>query len=289
MHEITPILELGQSPVTLPFEIHSMEWVERNRQDQINRPHRHNYYVLVWLREGEGTHQVDLETLPLQNETIYCISPGQVHWLRANGMPKGYVISFTAAFFGVEGENRELLEQLGLLHHFSKPVVIPVDEATRTEMNDMALHMMKEYDNYFLLRSEILRGYLKIFLIYLSRQFPSDTKPVAQSKGDELVQHFFSLLDKNFINQKMVTDYASKLVVTPNYLNEVVKRATGMPASYHIQQRVILEAKRLATYSQLSMKEIAYKLGFDDTAHFSKFFKKQAGESFSDFRKNAGS
>ncbi|MFN4312912.1 MAG: AraC family transcriptional regulator [Chitinophagaceae bacterium] len=285
MQANTPILELGQSPVTLPFEIHSMAWIERNRHEQNNRPHRHNYFVLVWVRQGGGTHQVDLETMPLVAETVHCISPGQVHWLHADAATDGYVISFTSAFLGMDAENRELLEQIGLLHKFSKSIVVPVDAVCREEMNDIAKRMTKEFENYFLLRSEILRGYLKIFLIFLTRQIPPEQKPTVHGRGDELVQNFFALLDKHFASQKMVSDYANRLVVTPNYLNEVVKKATGQPASHHIYQRVMLEAKRLATFTRLSMKEIAYQLGFDDIAHFSKFFKKQAGESFSDFRK----
>lgn len=83
----------------------------------------------------------------------------------------------------------------------------------------------------------------------------------------------------------MVTDYADELIVTPNYLNEVIKKITGFPASHHIQQRIVLEAKRQAAYSNLSMKEVAYQLGFDDMAHFSKFFKNASGQSFTDFKK----
>jgi AraC-like DNA-binding protein len=85
----------------------------------------------------------------------------------------------------------------------------------------------------------------------------------------------------------MVADYAAGFAVTPNYLNEIIKKSSGIPASEHIKQRVVLEAKRLAAYSDASMKEIAYSLGFDDVAHFSKYFKNVTGINFSDFKKNA--
>jgi AraC family transcriptional activator of pobA len=73
--------------------------------------------------------------------------------------------------------------------------------------------------------------------------------------------------------------------VTPNYLTEVVKKVTGNSASYHIQQRMVQEAKRLAMYSDANMKDIAYTLGFDDLSHFSKFFKNAAGMNFTEFKK----
>ena len=152
-------------------------------------------------------------------------------------------------------------------------------------MEEMAEKMVKEYSNFFLLRSEILKGYLKIFLIYLTRQFERSSQTETQSKNIDLVKKFLALIEEDFITKRMVTDYADKLIVTPNYLNEVVKKTTGFPASHHIQQRIVLEAKRQAAYSSLTMKEIAYQLGFDDTAHFSKFFKNVSGESFTDFKK----
>ena len=93
------------------------------------------------------------------------------------------------------------------------------------------------------------------------------------------------LVNKNFIQNKMVNDYASDLFVTPNYLNSVVKKVTGYSASYHIQQRIILEAKRLALDPEINMKEIGYKLGYEDVAHFSKFFKINGGVNFTNFRK----
>jgi AraC family transcriptional activator of pobA len=87
------------------------------------------------------------------------------------------------------------------------------------------------------------------------------------------------------IAKKMVSAYARDLHVTANYLNETVKKASGSPASYHIQQRIILEAKRKARHVRTSMKEIAYGLGFADLAHFSKYFKRASGINFTDFKK----
>src|SRR5258707_334196 len=94
-----------------------------------------------------------------------------------------------------------------------------------------------------------------------------------------------ALLKKNFSRTRPVESYAKHLAITPNHLNVVVKECTGQTAGYHVKQRLILEAKRLAVYSNLCMKEIADVLGFSDTAHFSKFFKNCAGLNFSEFKK----
>jgi AraC family transcriptional regulator, transcriptional activator of pobA len=281
----TPTLELSRSPASMPFEIHTMQWIDENRWQQNSIPHRHNYFVIVWVRKGNGVHLIDLDKYELQDNSVYCITPGQVHLLNTSGPVDGYVISFSAEFMGLAEENFDLLFNTGLFNTFSRSPVITVSADMRDEMEDMAGKMMKEYANFFLLRSEILRGYLKIFLIYLTRQFEKSNQGETQSRNIDLVKKFLSLVEKNYTSKRMVTDYADELVVTPNYLNEVVKKITGFPASHHIQQRIVLEAKRQAAYSALTMKEVAYQLGFDDIAHFSKFFKNASGQSFTDFRK----
>lgn len=285
MAGINPLLELNTTEVNMPFEIHTMEWIEENRWQQNHVPHRHNYFAIIWVKKGKGIHLIDLNKFELHDNTVYCITPGQVHLLKTNGPTEGYVISFTADFLGMAGENYDLLFNTGLFYTFSSSPVIPVSDDMQAEMEDTAARMIKEFSNFFLLRAEILRGYLKIFLIYLTRQFEKPLQNEGQSKTIELVKQFLALVDKQYTSLKMVTDYAGKLVVTPNYLNEVVKKITGFPASHHIQQRIVLEAKRQAAYSKVTMKEIAYALGFDDTAHFSKFFKNAAGQSFTDFKK----
>lgn len=263
-----------------------MEWLEQNRWQQNAIPHRHNYYVIIWVKKGTGVHLIDLDKFELQDHMVYCISPGQVHLLKQNGDAEGYVISFTNDFMGTDESNLEILYSSGLFNTFSQSPVIKVDDDVADEMEDAVKRMMKEFANFYILRSEILRGFLKIFLIYLTRQFEKSGQQPAQSKNIDLMRRFLALLEKNYTTKRMVTDYADELVVTPNYLNEVVKKVSGFPASHHIQQRIILEAKRQAAYTSVTMKEVAYHLGFDDMAHFSKFFKNASGVSFTDFKKS---
>lgn len=265
MAATTPLLELRKAENAMPFEIHTMEWIDQNRWEQNSTPHRHNYFVIIWVKKGGGEHLIDLEKFELKDNTIYCVTPGQVHLMNINGPANGYVISFTAEFMGLDEENFGLLFKTGLFHTFSHSPALEVNEELAEEMDDMAGRMMKEFSNYFLLRSEILRGFLKIFLVYLTRQVDKTVHTETPSKNTDMLKKFFSLLEKNYITKRMVTDYANEMIITPNYLNEVVKKFTGFPASHHIQQRIILEAKRKAVYSNLSMKEIAYSLPFQLT------------------------
>ena len=282
----TPLLELGNTATGLPFEIHSMEWIAANRWQRNAGAHRHNYFVIIWVISGSGEHRVDLNSYPVRDNTIFCIAPGQVHELKTEGPAHGFVISFTQEFLGAHDNQADLIFRCSVSASPDEGPVIPVSADMQQELLGVVTNLQKEYSNFFLLRSEVLRGYLKIFLVYLSRRVEVTATTAVPSRHGALLRSFSDLLENNFKKDHSVAGYASRLVVTPNYLNEIIKKSTGFPASHHIQQRIILEAKRQAMYSGVTMKEIAYDLGFDDVAHFSKFFKNGTGLSFTDFKKN---
>src|SRR5688500_2754106 len=154
MSVINPLLELSKSVVNVPFEIHTMEWIAQNRFQQNSMPHRHNYFVIIWVKKGAGTHLIDLEKYELEDNTVYCITPGQVHQLNTTGTIDGYVISFMAEFLGVAEENYDLLFNTGLFYTFSNSPVIKVNEEMSVEMEDAVAKMLKEYNNFFILRAE---------------------------------------------------------------------------------------------------------------------------------------
>jgi YesN/AraC family two-component response regulator len=136
----------------------------------------------------------------------------------------------------------------------------------------------REYSN------EILFRYFKIFLFYLGKQFSNCANKTTQSRNIQVTQEFKDLVDKHYKTKKLVSEYAYELNLTPNYLNEIIKKVTGRSAGHLIRQRIALEAKRYAMHSGVCMKEIGYHLGFSDMAHFSKFFKAAVGINFSEFK-----
>jgi len=98
------------------------------------------------------------------------------------------------------------------------------------------------------------------------------------------VKQFKNDVELYFRTHHKVNEYADRQHLTANHLNEVIKSETGTSTKDFIQNRLLLEAKRLARYSNLNAKEIAYRLGYEDVAHFSKFFKKWEGVAFTEFR-----
>lgn len=264
-----------------PFEIQVLKKEER---EEISESRAKELFKIIWIREGSGVLFVDMHAYTICSDTIYCIKPGQaVKFEHTEGMD-GYTLSFSSDFL-MAGTEMEPLFHSAFFHPLSPFSIIQVENRLKPEMLEITEKMIMEFSNTYPGKKEILRGLLKIFLVYLNRQQEGSPSKHIHPDQSGLATMFFNVLEKNFAIRKMVSDYARYLSVTPNYLNETVKRASGFPASYHIRQRIILEAKRKAAYVRMSMKEIAYDLGFDDVSHFSKYFKNGVGISFSDFKK----
>jgi YesN/AraC family two-component response regulator len=198
---------------------------------------------------------------------------------------EGFILSFKDSFVNLGAHEFDLACQASLLQLFSQLQVLFVQEEMVTDMMEIMIKMIKEFENEYSFKAQLLRRYFKIFLIYVSRQFEKRQETTHLSRETELTKSFMELLEKNFKEKKMVADYAAELYITPNYLNGIVKKNTGFSAGHHIRQRVVLEAKRMCRFSDAGMKEIAYNLGFVDSSHFSKFFKAVSGMNFSDFKK----
>lgn len=242
-----------------------------------------NQYALFWITRGNGYYLVNNQKQYFNNATLLSVKPDSLNELTFGGNMQGYIISFTDSFLGKDydpGSGYRFLPQI-----FSCLKEINIDPETEQDLLDITEIMFKEYKNHNMHRAEVLKRFFKIFLIYLSRQFDVAAQVIKPSRNQEIVQSFLTLLNKNFRSHKMVADYADQLAVTPNYLNEVVKKITGQSAGNHIRQRVAMEAKHQAAHPDNCMKKIAYDLGFCDMAHFSKFFKNTTGINFSDFKK----
>ena len=269
----------------IPFEIQTLQGCSQLISEQQGLPHRHPHVEIVWMKRGNGFLDIDLKRYKMGSNTLYCIIPGQLHQLEIEEA-EGYIISFTERLLN-SGDDFELMYRSGLFHLLMDSPGIRLDQEMADEIEEISRKLHRELSNGYLLRSEIIRRYTSIFLIYLARQFEGAFQLAAQTRNVRLVKNFISLVEKRYTDWKLVKEYACELSVTPNYLNEVVKKISGYPAGHHIRQRIVLEAKRQAASPNMSMKEIAYHLGFDDIAHFSKFFKSVYGKNFTDFRKES--
>ena len=277
-------LNRSKDKVQLPFfEILPLE---QSQPEKLARPHIQKNFEIVWIQEGACTQTLNQQQHFINQSNIHCSVPGQEHHLSIEDGSKGFIISFNESFLNGCYEDFDGTQEANFFRMLSQIPVLAIDKDWSAEMEGLVLKLLKEKDNHFLLKNEILSKYLKIFFIYLRRQFET-TRAYSAKSNNRMFNNFLWLLENNYREKKAVSDYAAQLSVTPSYLNHVIKKTSGYPVSHHIQQRIVLEAKRKAKNSSISMKEVAYYLGFDDLAHFSKFFKTSSGMNFTAFKNSS--
>jgi AraC family transcriptional activator of pobA len=280
---IIPIMKFDNAG--LPFKIYTISTLQEEKHENYDVAHRHDYYEITWITNGTGKLFADLREYSIDENLLYFIRPNQVHRLLLNGDAQGFILSFNDSFVNLGTHEFDLMCQSSLFQLFSRLQVLSVQKEMVPDMMEILIKMIREFENEYSFKAQLLKRYFKIFLIYVSRQFEKMEQSTQHSRETELTKSFMELIEANYKEMKMVADYAARLYVTPNYLNGIVKKETGFSAGQLIRQRVVLEAKRLGRYSDVGMKEIAYNLGFADSSHFSKFFKAVSGMNFSDFKK----
>ena len=242
-------------------------------------------YEIICIARGAGAYFIDLRHGQIGNNQVFVIRPGQKRKMVFDRCEEGYLFSFLPALFEVGEPEPEMVGQTKLLRAFSESGQIILSDEMLEDLREVANSLLKEFRRLHPFQAELLTCYLKIFLVYLTRHLNEHARPVERNRELELVQQFLLLLNQHYRVKKMVAEYANEIFITANYLNEIVKKNTGYPASFHIRQRIVLEAKRMALYSDVTMKKIAYDLGYSDPCHFSKFFQTVTGKNFSTFKK----
>lgn len=278
-------LEVNGKPANFLFK--TMEEVAMEHEGETHFPHRHNYYTIIWVTKGSGKHHIDFKTYDVKPGTIFFISPEQVHDLQMEPGHAGFVMLFTIDFIEQNGIAQHWLQNSGFFFRCDDvaPLFIP-ETCDQTKLINIINGIRDEYSHQMKYHQEAIGAQLKLFLLECKRisdNFPAERMARSHS-GGTLVKQFKELLDNQFTSWHKVSEYAQALHITPNYLNELVTQETGKSAKDMILNRIMLEAKRFATYSETSVKEVAYQLGFEDPAHFSKLFKNQENQGFTEFR-----
>ncbi|HTL10454.1 MAG TPA: helix-turn-helix transcriptional regulator [Chitinophagaceae bacterium] len=242
-------------------------------------------HTILWIGRGTGELLIDLETYALSPNSFFYLEPGQLYRFSAAANVQGHCISFSGSFLQSSEIFLRLCGNTGAVGRYFYARV--EDDNLTNELQLIVEEMKNEAGNSCPLKVEVLRGLLGVLMVQLARKGQAGNTMPRLRPDEQIAKKFKELLSTKCHGSKMVSEYASELAISANYLNQVIKRCTGHTASQHIRQHTILEAQKRAVHFGTNMKEIAYHLGFDDLAHFSKFFKKNAGTSFRNFRNSS--
>ncbi|MET3879318.1 helix-turn-helix domain-containing protein [Chitinophaga sp. OAE865] len=240
--------------------------------------HRHNYHSFFLLEKGTVTIEIDFKKHHIKAPSVIYMHPNQVHLIKAY---KNVTVSACAI-------NNENLHPgyLKLLEEIMPAKPMTPGKATLPVIQAAWSLCMNFYERkHDRLYSFILKDSCNALIaLILSLYLEKSVSPDKLSRFETVTKSFNEILEHNYTTVKRPAAYAEKLNISTHYLNECVKNATGRSVSYHIQQRIILEAKRLLYHSPKSVKEIAIELGYDDYPYFSRLFTKVAGITALAFR-----
>lgn len=280
-------LDLMHNGTPAPFVIKTMEEIDEALGGIADTPHKHNYYTVIWPTGATGRHIIDFREYPIRRDHIFFVSPGQVHQIITDQGPTGFVILFSPEFLEKNSIRKDFISDLNLFRQSDETPPLPVSPEKAATLKYFTDRMREAFHNQYDMHLEAIGAYLKLFLIECNSHcnLPVETNTQSIETGKTLIRNFRELVEKNFPRWHQVQDYASALFVTPSYLNDVMRTAMDIPAKEFIRNKLILEAKRMAVFTEKSSKEIGFELGFEDPSHFSKFFRKNTGLSFQAFRK----
>ena len=234
--------------------------------------HRHNFYELQFFTETgtNESHNIDFVEYPLQPNQLYLLRPGQVHTLKLKDQ-KGFLFAI----------NPDYLERL-CLHiegyaDYTFPNTLLLPEKEIPAIRQITHLIYTEHEG--LHRKSLLNSYMHALITHLLLLY-TDTR----IDQDIRVSKILSLIDKHYINERSTDFYACEVNLSNKRMNELTKKAVGHTVKQLIDQRLLLEAKRMISSGASSFKEIAFGLGFSEASYFTRFFKEQSGHTPEQFR-----
>lgn len=269
------------------FAVSKMEDIYTKRNGMVDEPHRHNYYTVLVINKAKGLHKIDFNAYELANKQIFFVAPGQVHQVIEDEKSYGYVMTFSNQFLVENSIPLSFIDSLNLFQNYGQsPPLKPINSQFEI-IEGFAANIFDLFNSNATMKNLSIGSFLKLLLIECNNI--CSINPIESdidTTGDNLIRSFKKLVDKHYKKEHSTTYYANELFITPDHLNRTIKSKIGKTAKDYIQARIITEAKRLLYFTELTNKEIAYNLGFNEPANFSAFFKKHTDLSPSNFKKS---
>lgn len=254
---------------------------------------RADYFSFILTIDGSGVYYLDDNEFPFGPRSIYFTNPGHLKSYVLNESKEAYIIILTENFLR-ENMQSEIYGEFPFL----LAEIVPPKELVQNDFEEFETlfhQIVKEFTKESQYKNKVLGSLFLVFLLKLKEKFWLNYNPIEEgNRNSQIVKSFRHLLESEFRKildkgqneSKLQAQYfAEQLNLHPNYLNSVIKSKTGRTVNDWISERTLSTSKSLLMNTTHSSKEIAYKLGFSESTHFSRFFKKHTQLSPGQFRK----
>jgi AraC-type DNA-binding domain-containing proteins len=249
-----------------------------------------SYFDITFITKGTGAFSIEDKKYTLQPGDVIFSKPGEVrswgdvrNWDN-NTIPYGFALIFEEDFLLSFFNDTSFIRNLSYFsgEHVAAKINI---SSIQPRIDQLLQNIITEINNCQSKDKHILRAQLYEMLMLLNREYLKTTIISGNKIQNRHIGAFISLVDKHFKTIHNTAFYADKLCITPNYLNEIVRKATGISAKAYIQNRIIREAKKQLTYTNLPVSEISDDLAFDSVSYFIRFFRNHTGLTPLQYRK----
>jgi len=237
--------------------------------------------------KGSGTHIIEFVKYKIEPGVVFMLGPGKVHTVELSDDIDGIIIFHTREFFDMNFTS-EKVDQYPFFCSVNNSPLIVLPKLSAEKIIGVFNDIFKEYESRNFMRMKIIRAYIHLLYIGLTRVYlPEKLMDSQNLRSLSKVRQLEDLIEKNFRTIKSVSSFAKLMFVSEKHLNRMVKTSLNKTTSDLISERIILEAKRELAFSKKNVSEIIDDLGYDDYAYFFRFFKKKTSFTPSEFLNQA--
>jgi AraC-like DNA-binding protein len=249
-------------------------------------PHALSFYDILLVTSGRGWFWLDSHRYPVRPGAVLFTSPGEVRRWQVRDLD-GICLFFPALFLEEFFRDALFLHRLPFFHVPEGTASLQLAPSRARSLRARLLAMRKELRALRPDSAHLLRARLYEALITIAREYSRLHVSSPPRTPHPVVLRYREMVESNAARQHQVSHYAGQLALTPGHLNALCKRHLGRTAKAIIEDRLSVEARRSLLYSDHSIEQIGYDLGFKDPSYFARFFRRTSGKAPSAFREDS--
>ena len=242
--------------------------------------HTRTYYDITFVTEGEGKFSIDNQTNEAASRDVFFSKPGEIRNWDTRHIVNGYALIFEDEFLSSLFKDSLFVQHLSFFQSGKTSSKLQLPDELYMRILQILHNIKTEIDSYRQNDVYVLRALLYEVLMLLDREYKKvnmEEETTSKEVGNIHIDKFMKLVESHLKEQHSVQYYADKLCITPNYLNEIVTSTKGISAKQYIRNKVMDEAKRLLTYTDFPISDIAFELHFSTVSYFIRSFRQYTG------------
>jgi AraC-like DNA-binding protein len=258
-------------------------WVHELPGFLIGEPHSLGFFDVILVTRGTGWFWLDSHRHAVRPGAVFFTTPGQVRRWDTNQLD-GVCLFFEDFFVKEFLQDDAFLHRLPYFHADPARAALALAPAAARRVQARLAAMQRELAHYRSDTVDLLRAQLHETLIVLAREYAAAHRVASQRPTHRVVSRFMELVEQDAVRRHRIADYAAELAVTPGHLSVLCTQYVGQRAKRLLDNVLVSRARRMLLYTDESTARVGASLGFEDPSYFSRFFRRETGQTPKEFR-----